>query len=97
MLSVLKTILTRLEKIEKQLGNKEENRPIDSHPQRQPTPGSEELVNIQTEAKQILINAKDEAFRIKKEAEEEVRRDRLLKQKGAGRPPGRPPSFSAAR
>ena len=74
MLSVLKTILTRLEKIEKQLGNKEENRPIDSHPQRQPTPGSEELVNIQTEAKQILINAKDEAFRIKKEAEEEVRR-----------------------
>ncbi len=76
MLSVLKTILTRLEKIEKQLGapgtvsDEKEIIPEKHKPDRILTS------NLENEAKKIIIEARDEAFKIKREAEEESRRIR---------------------
>src|ERR1700690_768996 len=86
MLSVLKTILSRLEKIEKQLET------VDTGERKQlagtskvvppttaQTVSKMEVANITAihqQARQILVDAKDEAFRIKREAEEESRRIR---------------------
>jgi len=77
MLSVLKTILNRLEKIEKQLEVKEPEK-TKSIPVQSPPPRIIEtnINEVRTEAKAILIEAKDEAFRIKREAEEESRKIR---------------------
>jgi len=74
MLSVLKTILSRLEKIEKQLGSEVSGMSKDSVPLTSSPQDKEEILNIQHQAKSILIEAKDEALRIKREAEEEARR-----------------------
>lgn len=76
MLSVLKTILTRLDTIEKQL-NKEEIEVPDKPQVKKtiPIPASA-MVNVEQEARAIIIEAKDEAFRIKKEAEDEARKVR---------------------
>lgn len=83
MLSVLKTILTRLEKIEKQLDVAE---PAQHHkpsvsvtiPSEKISPvvGKESIYTAREQARQMVIDAKDEAFRIKREAEEESRRVR---------------------
>lgn len=78
MLSVLKTILIRLEKIEKQLevAKPEETKvPV---PSVAPSASSSQAVlsSAQQEARAILIEAKDEAYRIKKEAEDESRKIR---------------------
>lgn len=73
MLSVLKTILSRLEKIEKQLGDEKPQikpAPIQTHPVKT----GDEVKIASQEAKNILIEAKDEAFRLKREAEEETRK-----------------------
>lgn len=76
MLSVLKTILTRLEKIEKQLGA-----PVTVSDEKEVIPQmhkSDRIIppNLESEAKRIIIEARDEAFKIKREAEEESRRIR---------------------
>jgi ribonucrease Y len=81
MLSVLKTILTRLEKIEKQLEKTEivvEEKPVQSPIVKAvPTPVNPNLIaESQQQARSIIIEAKDEAFRIKREAEEESRKVR---------------------
>ncbi len=80
MLSVLKTILTRLDAIEKQLQEKEQS----SHSEKTVKPKETTAVTsdqakiaaIEQEARAIIIEAKDEAFRIKKEAEDEARKVR---------------------
>lgn len=88
MLSVLKTILSRLEKIEKQLEVK--GQPLVAAPKQQvpvavssmPIPPVQQAVkqappaHAQEEARSIVMEAKDEAFRIKKDAEEEARKVR---------------------
>lgn len=83
MLSVLKTILTRLEKIEKQLDVAEpvqHNKPSVSvtipSEKISPVVGKESIDTAREQARQMVIDAKDEAFRIKREAEEESRRVR---------------------
>jgi len=79
MLSVLKTILTRLEKIERQLSEKEpENTLQPKIVIKQPPVISNDavLASAQQEARNILLEAKDEAFRIKSKAEEEARKVR---------------------
>lgn len=75
-MSILKTILSRLEKIEKQLDVNEV--PIK---QQKMAPVASVIVKedtkaIDTAAKTILLEAKDEAFRIKREVEDEARRAR---------------------
>lgn len=78
MLSVLKTILSRLEKIEKQLN---ENETPDKTPkvvvQTAPLPAARDnAIAASNEARALLLEAKDEALRIKREAEEEARKVR---------------------
>ena len=78
MLPVLKTILNRLEKIEKQLGENEKVEVKIPQPSVK-TDKPQDSLNIEsvkTEARAVLVEAKDEAFRIKREAEEEVRKMR---------------------
>jgi ribonuclease Y len=88
MLPILKNILNRLEKIEKQL-NTAETPPSDdvSSPvvdkQKAQNMGKS-ISALQQEAKDIILEAKDEAFRIKKTAEEEaskVRQEALFIEK----------------
>lgn len=81
MLSVLRTILDRLEKIEKQLGAKEpsESQKMAPTHKTSPTPAAAPSVDmglLQQRAKEILIEARDEAFKIKKEAEDDTRQSR---------------------
>lgn len=80
MLPVLKIILDRLEKIEKQLNKKEPEVKVAQVATQniKPAPQSEKNVisSTQQEARAIIIEAKDEAFSIKKEAEDEGRRVR---------------------
>ncbi len=81
MLSVLRTILDRLEKIEKQLGVKEPSEAPKMAPVAKisPPPAVIPAVDmglIQQKAKEILIEARDEAFKIKKEAEDDTRQSR---------------------
>lgn len=85
MLSVLKTILNRLDKIEQQLVS-QDNTPKPSKPiekQRVVAVASNEAVitAAHQDAKNILLEAKDEAFRIKRTAEEEsgkIKHDALM-------------------
>lgn len=74
MLPVLKTILTRLEKIEKQLHTDERDKTIAKTPSAVgvENAGKVDISSVKQEAKLILIEAKDEAYRIKKEAEEKT-------------------------
>ncbi len=78
MLSVLKTILTRLETIEKQLNAEGTIQPSSKKPSVKPSapqaaaPVFQAPSVLQQEAKAIIIEAKDEAFRIKREAEVEA-------------------------
>lgn len=80
MLPMLKTILDRLEKIEKQLNRKEpeisevEKKVIVAQPK--PEIDKTVMISAQQEARSIVIEAKDEAFRIKREAEEESKKVR---------------------
>lgn len=80
MLPMLKTILDRLEKIEKQLNRKEpevtevEKKAVVVQPK--PEIDKNVMISVQQEARSIVIEAKDEAFRIKREAEEESRKVR---------------------
>lgn len=83
MLSVLKTILTRLETIEKRLNTPEpvQQQTAVSVPAPTPVVLQQKPVVISTpeleqNAKNIILEAKDEAFRIKREAEEEARKVR---------------------
>lgn len=75
MLSVLKTILSRLEKIEKQLHTDDSSvKSVSTPPVQVQAPVRDDKAIASMEAKTILIEAKNEAFRIKREAEEEARR-----------------------
>ena len=75
MLSVLKTILSRLEKIEKQLDTEKVQPAVPSV--KPPPPASrEDFSRAQQEARAILIEAKDEAFRLKREAEDKAQKIR---------------------
>jgi ribonuclease Y len=79
MLSYLKTILTRLEKIEKQLEIKEGTIPTVKAPVPAPVTrivDPNAVMAAQQEARNIIIEAKDQAFKIKNEAEEEARKIR---------------------
>ena len=76
MLSVLKTILSRLEKIEKQLDTEKVTPPVAEVKQQVQPPQKADLGQIQQEARAILIEAKDEAFRLKREAEDKAQRMR---------------------
>lgn len=76
MLSVLKTILTRLDQIEKQLDLKDQASvpPKVQTIQIKPSvPVSPDILSsARQEARNIILEAKDEAFRIRKNAEEET-------------------------
>ncbi len=77
MLSVLRTILTRLEKIEKQLDVKDVPTTAVKIPPVQMKAAAavippDIMAVTQQEARNIILEAKDEAFRIKKNAEEEA-------------------------
>ncbi len=81
MLNILKTILDRLEKIEKSLDTKESAVKNIRQPDKvmisPPPVVDKNLVTIShQEARVIIIEAKDEAFRIKKDAEEEAKKIR---------------------
>ena len=76
MLSVLKTILSRLEKIEKQLDTEKVTPPVAEVKQQVQPPQKADLGQIQQEARAILIEAKDEAFRLKREAEDKAQKIR---------------------
>lgn len=79
MLSVLKTILTRLEKIEKQLSEKEAESTPKIHQVIQPissTITKTDVSALSQETRTILMEARDESFKMKKEAEEEARKIR---------------------
>lgn len=84
MIPVLKTILSRLEKIEKQLQVQESGnatQPVKTVvPKTVPAPvvvtPKVNVAALQQEAKSIIIEARDEAYRIKQQAEEEARRVR---------------------
>ena len=76
MLSVLKTILSRLEKIEKQLDTEKVTPPVVEVKQQVQPPQKADLGQIQQEARAILIEAKDEAFRLKREAEDKAQKIR---------------------
>src|SRR4030042_5937844 len=86
MISVLKTILIRLEKIEKQLGSYDggESKRVEIIPTNTAI-GKSTVADAETEVRRIIIEAKDEAFRLKREAEEEARKARqemqMLEQK----------------
>lgn len=79
-MDILKTILTRLEKIEQQLQKEEtvkssnqSKKTITNEP-KLPIDNHEAVSRAQQEARMILVEARDEAFRIKKDAEEEARK-----------------------
>ncbi len=75
MLSVLRTILTRLEKIEKQLDVKDVPVVAVKIPPVQMKAAviaPDIMASAQQEARNIILEAKDEAFRLKKNAEEEA-------------------------
>ncbi|MBI4990635.1 hypothetical protein HZB96_00910, partial [Candidatus Gottesmanbacteria bacterium] len=78
-MSLLKTILARLEEIEKQLQDKEGVN-VKSSPQevKEKVTVDERgvLSQAQQEAKAIILEARDEAFKLKKNAEEEASRIR---------------------
>ncbi|MBI2617352.1 ribonuclease Y [Candidatus Gottesmanbacteria bacterium] len=77
MLQVLKVILTRLDKIEKQLGTKEDGGvPKGAAKSTTPVSDPHASITVQQDARTIILEAKDEALRIKREAEEESRRVR---------------------
>lgn len=93
MLSVLKTILNRLETIEKKLNEQEKPKvnsslsssspavtPMAAKPKpvvaHMPASQQIDMVSFEHQAKTIIIEAKDEAYRIKREAEEESRKVR---------------------
>jgi len=88
MLSMLKTVIARLEKIEKQLDTEKHGAPSTSpstfavatsgkHLKQAPSAQVSALMEeAQREAKTIIIEAKDEAFRIKRDAENEARKIR---------------------
>lgn len=78
-MSLLKTILSRLEKIERQLDNKGglETKPVSQEVKEKSTESEKTILSqAQQEARAIIIEAKDEAFRLKKSAEEEASRIR---------------------
>lgn len=77
-LPILKTILDRLEKIEKTLGKEsvEKDKSEETKAPLQSVSDKAVISAAQQEARAIVIEAKDEAFRIKKDAEEEARRVR---------------------
>lgn len=76
-MSLLKVILDRLEKIEKQLAFQEPAR-VKTEPTTKNTQisGGKVVLEAQQEARNIIIEAKDEAYRIKKDAEDESRKIR---------------------
>src|SRR3989338_3504855 len=92
MLSVLKTILNRLETIEKKLSEQEgipsknasspvpSVKPVPVKPKpaviHTPVNSKIDVATLEHQAKTIIIEAKDEAYRIKREAEEESRKIR---------------------
>jgi ribonuclease Y len=78
MIPVLKTILNRLEKIEKQLQNQDETIEHKSKPVVEKTEKTipVDLALMEKQAKEIIIEAKDEALKIKRDAEDEARRIR---------------------
>jgi len=91
MVSIWKTILDRLERIEKRLAEeskpsetpkiavtipKEEKAPQPVPPKLIAPENREVVVTAEREAREIIISAKDEAFKIKREAEDEARRAR---------------------
>lgn len=78
MLSILKTILTRLDTIEKQLQEKEQVEEAEKPVKAKEAVVADHtaIVSVEQEARAIIIEAKDEAFRIKKEAEDEARKVR---------------------
>src|SRR3989344_2269357 len=77
MLSVLKTILSRLDHIEKQLNESDvPAKSVKLTPVQSKITVNDEKSIASTQAKTILLEAKDEAFRIKREAEDEVRKIR---------------------
>ena len=76
MLSVLKTILSRLEKIEKQLDTEKVTPPVTIIKQQAQPPQKVDLGQVHQEARAILIEAKDEAFRLKREAEDKAQKMR---------------------
>lgn len=79
-MSILQTILSRLEKIEQQLASKDQTiAVVKSQPasaQKVVSVDTKSIVEAQQEVKTIIIEAKDEAYRIKKEAEDEARKIR---------------------
>ncbi len=78
-MSLLKTILTRLEKIEQQLQNKEGaevKSPVQEVKEKVIVDEKGVLSQAQQEARTIIIEAKDESFKLKKEAEAEASRIR---------------------
>lgn len=78
-MSLLKTILTRLEKIEKQLqdkGGAEVKSSVEEIKEKSVVDERGVLSQAQQEAKAIILEARDEAFKIKKNAEEEASRVR---------------------
>ncbi len=80
MLNILKTILDRLERIEKTLDTKESPEKIIRQPEKVvsfPVVSDKNIVSTaHQEARVIILEAKDEVFRIKKDAEEEARKVR---------------------
>lgn len=79
MLSILKTILNRLETIEKQLQTSDQPVIVDvKDEERFKKPGTDRVVtkDYEQEVRVIISDAKEEALRIKKEAEEESRKIR---------------------
>lgn len=79
MMSILKTILSRLEKIEKQLESKEsEGGKVQVYEEKTVTPPQEkiDISALSQEARSIILEAKDEAIHIKHAAEEEARKVR---------------------
>lgn len=76
MLNVLKTILNRLDNIEKQLGQKDKGELPEIPPKvKLPQVSDTALITrAEQEARNIVLTAKDEAYKIKMEAEEESRK-----------------------
>lgn len=73
MLQVLKVILNRLEKIEKQLETKDGEEISKPTSPQSASFNPQVISNTQQEARTIILEAKDEALAIKREAEEEAR------------------------
>jgi len=76
MNSVLKTILDRLNNIERQLTDAEKEEVSQKKTSSKPAPTQISESPVNEQARAILIDAKDEAFRIKRDAEEEAKKIR---------------------